>query len=104
MPPAGTCRRGASLAADCGESSAEEIVAASARKVALLCQDLQFAFDPGRIVIGGGIGLAAGYLERVRAALPALSSRLRPAIVPAQLGIRAGLVGVADLALNRLSS
>ena len=84
------------------EAWAETIVEASARKVALLCQDLQFAFDPGRIVIGGGIGLAKGYLERVRAALPALKDRLRPVIVPAQLGIRAGLVGVADLALNTL--
>lgn len=89
-------------AADSGAPWAQAIVEASAVKVARLCQDLQFAFDPGRIVIGGGIGLAAGFLERVRAALPALGDRLRPVIVPAQLGVRAGLVGVADLALNTL--
>ena len=92
--------QGVFAAADRGQGWAETIVNASARKIALLCQDLQFAFDPGRIVIGGGIGLAAGYLERVRAGLPALRSRLRPVIVPAQLGVRAGLVGVADLALK----
>ncbi len=96
--------QGVFAAAGRGEAWAETIVNASARKVALLCQDLQFAFDPGRIVIGGGIGLAAGYLERVRAALPALNDRLRPVIVPALLGVRAGLVGVADLALNTLST
>ncbi|HTJ57324.1 MAG TPA: putative N-acetylmannosamine-6-phosphate 2-epimerase [Devosiaceae bacterium] len=81
---------------------AEAIVAASARKVALLCQDLQLVFDPKRIVIGGGIGLAPGYLDRVRAHLPQFRSRLRPRIVPARLGVRAGLIGVADLAATSL--
>jgi N-acetylmannosamine-6-phosphate 2-epimerase/N-acetylmannosamine kinase len=84
-----------------GESWADGIIAASAQKVALLCHDLHFAFDPARIVIGGGIGLAAGYLDRVRAALPALRPRLTPTLVPAQFGTRAGLVGIADLAINR---
>jgi N-acetylmannosamine-6-phosphate 2-epimerase/N-acetylmannosamine kinase len=88
-------------AAGQGEPWADGIVAASARKVALLCHDLHFAFDPARIVIGGGIGLAAGYLDRVRAALPELRARLTPTIVPAQLGAHAGLVGIADLAGNR---
>jgi predicted NBD/HSP70 family sugar kinase len=84
-----------------GEAWADRIVAASAQKVALLCHDLHFAFDPARIVIGGGIGLAAGYLDRVRAALPELRARLTPTIVSAQLGARAGLVGIADLAGNQ---
>ena len=96
--------QGVFAAADRREAWAEAIVNASALKVALLCQDLQFAFDPGRIVIGGGIGLAAGYLDRMRAALPRLKDRFRPVIVPALLGVRAGLVGVADLALNTLST
>lgn len=86
-----------------GEGWADAIVADSARKVALLCQDLQFALDPRRIVVGGGIGLADGYLGRVRASLPGLATRLRPVIVPARLGVRAGLVGVADLAVKTLS-
>ena len=47
--------------------------------------------------MGGGIGLAPGFIERVRVALPDLGSRLRPELVPAQLGVRAGLIGVADL-------
>ena len=90
--------------AEGGAAWASAIVEASAAKVALLCQDLQFGFDPDRIVIGGGIGLAPGYLDRVRAALPQLKPRLKPVIVPARLGVRAGLVGVADLALSMLST
>jgi N-acetylmannosamine-6-phosphate 2-epimerase / N-acetylmannosamine kinase len=92
-------------AAGRGEAWAETIVAASARKVALLCHDIKLALDPAHIVVGGGIGLATGFLERVRSALPDVGVRLRPAIVPAQLGGRAGLIGVADLAnrgFNRL--
>lgn len=80
------------------EAWAEAIIAASARKVALLCQDIKLALDPARIVMGGGIGLAPGFLDRVKSALPDLGARLRPEIVPARLGVRAGLIGVADLA------
>jgi N-acetylmannosamine-6-phosphate 2-epimerase/N-acetylmannosamine kinase len=96
--------QGVFASAEGGVPWAQAIIDASAAKVALLCQDLQFGFDPDRIVIGGGIGLAPGYLDRVRAALPELKPRLKPVIVPARLGVRAGLVGVADLALSMLST
>lgn len=85
-------------AARAGEGWAEAIIQRSARGVALLCQDIQLGLDPRRIVIGGGIGLAPGYLDRVRAALPELGSRLRPRVVAAQGGPYAGVLGVADLA------
>lgn len=85
-------------AAKRGEPWAESVLSISAHKVALLCQNLQFAYDPDRIVIGGGIGLAAGFIERVRARLPRLGPRLEPTLVPARLGARAGLIGVAALA------
>lgn len=81
-----------------GAGWAEAIIAASARKVALLCQDIQLTLDPKRVVIGGGIGLAEGYLDFVRASLPDLGPRLRPTIVPARCGPQAGAIGVADLA------
>jgi predicted NBD/HSP70 family sugar kinase len=89
---------GVFAAATAGDAWANEIIDASAQKVALLCADIQLLFDPRRIVIGGGIGLAAGFLDRVRANLKGLSPRLRPALVAAKLGANAGLVGVADLA------
>ena len=85
-------------AAAAGAAWAETIIASSARKIAQLCSDIQLTFDPKRIVIGGGIGLAAGFIGRVEADLAGLRARLRPTLVPARLGARAGLVGIADLA------
>ena len=58
--------------------------------------------DPKRIVIGGGIGLAPGYLDRIAANLKQIRPRLRPLLAPAQLGPRAGIVGIADLASSSL--
>lgn len=85
-----------------GAAWAEEILNVSARRVALLCQDIQLGFDPRRIVIGGGIGLAPGYLERVEAQLPDLGRRLRPLLVAAKGGRHAGVLGAADLVRNLL--
>lgn len=84
-------------AASAGESWADQILDQSAARVALLCSDIQLMFDPRRIVIGGGIGLAPGYLARVEHALPQSRPRLRPRLVAAQLGSLAGVIGVADL-------
>lgn len=80
-----------------GTAWAEGIVAQSARKIALLCADIHLLLEPPRIVIGGGIGLATGFLDRVRNELALLDPRLRPSVAPARLGVHAGLVGVADL-------
>jgi N-acylmannosamine kinase/N-acetylmannosamine-6-phosphate 2-epimerase/N-acetylmannosamine kinase len=85
-------------AAASGSDWAEAIIAASARRTALLCSNIQLALDPDRIVIGGGIGLAPGYLESVRQALGGLSPRLTPQLHAAALAERAGVVGIADLA------
>ena len=87
-------------AAHNGQSWAEAIVDASARRTALLCQDIQLMLDPRRIVIGGGIGLAEGYIGRVTAHLAHLAPRLCPSLAPAHLAGHAGIVGVADLAAN----
>jgi N-acetylmannosamine-6-phosphate 2-epimerase/N-acetylmannosamine kinase len=87
-------------AAKTGATWAIDIVTASARKVALLAQDIQFALDPKRIIIGGGIGLADGYLDRVRGQLAIERQWLRPVIAPAGLGGHAGVIGAADLALS----
>ncbi|QMV00192.1 ROK family protein [Devosia sp. D6-9] len=93
---------GVFAAARTGESWARAVIDASARRVALLCQDIQSMFDTPRIAIGGGIGLAEGYLDNVRSQLPAYRPRLAPNLVPARLGGHAGIVGVADLAASTL--
>jgi len=84
--------------AEAGEPWAEALVAGSARRLALLCRDIQMTLDPPAIVVGGGVGLARGYLDRVHAALADLPPELAPRLLPAKLGVRAGILGVADLA------
>jgi N-acetylmannosamine-6-phosphate 2-epimerase/N-acetylmannosamine kinase len=95
---------GVFAAAAGGEAWAERTVGAAAKKVALLCADVQLLLNPPRIVIGGGIGLAAGFLERVRAGVGHLDSALRPELVAARLGADAGLVGAANLSVSSFSS
>ena len=84
-----------------GVPTAGAILDTSAARVARLCTNLQRILAPEVIVIGGGIGLAPGYLARVRAALGDLAPPVRPDIVPAALGADAGAVGVAALAAQQ---
>ncbi|MDL2401927.1 putative N-acetylmannosamine-6-phosphate 2-epimerase [Rhizobium mayense] len=84
--------------AEKGAPWAKAIVSQSVLRVATLCRDIQMMLDPKRIVVGGGIGLAKGYLDQMREQLAGIESRLRPVLVPAKLGSRAGIIGVASLA------
>ncbi|MBE1206238.1 ROK family protein [Aminobacter carboxidus] len=85
-------------AAASGHAWAQDIIMASVGQTALLCRNIKLMLDPARIVIGGGIGLAPGYLESVRQALGSLPPRLTPRLHAAALGESAGVVGIADLA------
>lgn len=84
-----------------GAAWAKAVVEQSAGRVALLCRDIQLMIDPRRIVIGGGIGLAPGYLDLVRSQLGGLNSRITPTLAAAELGSRAGIIGAADLARSK---
>jgi predicted NBD/HSP70 family sugar kinase len=90
-------------AAATGQEWAEALVVQSARHVAWCLESLQLLIDPTCFVIGGGVGLAPGYLDRVRATLETTSDLLRPIIRPAALGAEAGLIGVSDYARSRPS-
>lgn len=79
---------------------AETIVTESARRAALLCQNIQMTLDPEFIVIGGGVGLAAGYLDRITRYCATMSVCQRPNLMPAALGRDAGIIGVADLTIK----
>lgn len=81
-----------------GNEAAEGILHESARRVARLSHDLQLMFDPHVTVIGGGVGLAPGYVERMVACVKHFQPLVRPTFVLAELGKDAGVIGVADLA------
>lgn len=87
-------------AANDGEEWAIGIIGGVARRFARLCCDIQLAIDPARIVIGGGIGLATGFIDRVKAEIEAIGPSAVPALRAATLGPKAGIVGIADLALT----
>lgn len=78
----------------------------SARYVATGLRNVVYALAPERIVIGGGVGLADGFVPAVRAALPGvlggypgLPEHADDAfVVAAALGTRAGIVGALALA------
>lgn len=84
--------------------AAGQIIDQSAMRIARLVRNLQLAFDPQCIVIGGGVGLAAGYLPRVAACLADLPAIYRPTLVPAALGADAGLIGIAALTLTETTN
>lgn len=86
-----------------GAGWAEAIIDGSAQKVARLARNLQLLFDPSLIVVGGGIGLAPGYLERLRAALADLEDHYRPTLERAALGADAGAIGIAALTIPHTS-
>ncbi len=87
-------------AAAAGQDWAEAIVTKTAQKVAALTADIQLMFDPDEIVVGGGIGLATGFLDRVKAEHLHLAERLRPRLAAARSGTAAGILGAADMALT----
>ncbi|SKA24273.1 ROK family protein [Consotaella salsifontis] len=90
--------------ASSGEAWAREIVSASAGRVARLCRNIQLALDPPRIVLGGGIGLADGFIDAVSALMPPLGAVPPVALCRARLGVRAGILGVGDLARAAFSA
>jgi predicted NBD/HSP70 family sugar kinase len=83
-----------------GAAWAEELLDVAARRIAAALASLQALLDPDCIVIGGGVGLAPGFVPRLRVHLAGLGDRLRPELREAMLGAHAGLLGVADFALT----
>jgi N-acylmannosamine kinase len=88
-----------------GDPDANAKLLESARLVAFKLADLRVTLGIERAAIGGGLGLSDGYLGRVRAVLDSLGepwSRLE--VVPAALGVDAGLVGAAAWADQKSST
>jgi glucokinase len=86
------------------DPAAEPVVADAARRLGLVLAGLVNALDPGAVVIGGGLGLHAGYRDRVVAALrPEVydpDARELP-VLPAGLGADAPVIGAALVSTRR---
>lgn len=67
-------------------------------------RSMQLLLDPDCFVIGGGIGLADGFIARLRALAHDIEPDYRPDIRAAALGADAGLIGIADLARTQEKS
>ncbi|HET8727783.1 MAG TPA: putative N-acetylmannosamine-6-phosphate 2-epimerase [Alphaproteobacteria bacterium] len=93
---------GVFAAARSGADWAEGIIARSAGALAAALAGLKAVIDPEVVVLGGGVGLAPGYVDRVRRSLESFPAMMCPAVVPATLGADAGIIGAADLAVQKL--
>ena len=70
----------------------------SAGLIAAKLADLRVTLGITRAVIGGGLGLAPGYFERLKKNLERLPKLYQLELVPAALGVDAGLIGAANWA------
>jgi glucokinase len=91
-----------------GDSAALEVLALIGERLGAGISGLVNAFDPQVVVVGGGV-MAAGDLllepARAEAARRQLQAPDRPVpIVPARLGVEAGMLGAAVLALDGLAA
>ena len=88
----------ASAEAALADPAAAAIVEDAAARLGAVLAALVNALDPGAVIIGGGLGLHAGYRERVTAALRAAvydpAARELP-VLPAGLGADAAVIGAA---------
>ncbi|EEX94626.1 N-acetylmannosamine kinase [Vibrio orientalis CIP 102891 = ATCC 33934] len=74
---------------------AETIISHSAQAIATLCCNLKATLDLDVIVLGGGVGLAKGYLDRVRKAIQTRPSAFQIPVTEAIGNYDACLLGAA---------
>ena len=86
-----------------GNIAAQELISRSAKAIANLAADLVIGMDIQKIVIGGSVGLAEGYLPLVRHFLQQLPTIYQCPLENARLGQDAGLIGAAAWAESRLN-
>jgi N-acylmannosamine kinase len=91
-------------AASNGDQLAERILDQAAKALAEAFANIVASVDLDAVALGGGVGLAAGFLDRVRRHISRLPAVFQRQIKPAAAGPDAGLVGVADLVWRKFSS
>lgn len=87
-----------------GDAGAEEQIQAVAVPLLRAMRSLQLLLDPDYFVVGGGLGLAEGFVARLRGLAHDIEPDYRPDIRAAALGAEAGLIGIADLARTQRTS
>ena len=101
-PTRSRVRRSPTPARD-GDPLSIELLADIGRWLGVGLAGMAAAFDPGCIIIGGGLSEAGDFLieptrRRSRARLTGRGHRDEPVIVRAELGPNAGFIGAADMA------
>lgn len=86
------------------DEKATALVSRSAKAIANLVADLVIGMDIQKVVIGGSVGLAEGYLPLVQTYLQQMPEVYRGAIESAQLGQDAGLIGAASWAMAQIQA
>ncbi|NDW54269.1 ROK family protein [Aliiroseovarius sp. PrR006] len=84
-----------------GEKWAQQLIQDSSAAIAELCANLAASLGIERVVIGGGVGLAPGYLDRVKTHLLDEPELFRPEIVGSSLGKHSALFGALSVAVER---
>ena len=87
-----------------GDGAAQQILDTAGRALGVALADLVRVLDPAAVIVGGGLGSAAGATHRALAAAYAGRLASRPGAPPlnrASLGARAGLVGAGLAAHER---
>ncbi|CQD39160.1 N-acetylmannosamine kinase [Yersinia mollaretii] len=85
-----------------GNVQAENIINRSATAIAQMLADMKMALDLEIVILGGSVGLAVGYLERVMGAQKALPEIYRVPVQAAHHRQDSGLLGAALWAKNIL--
>lgn len=85
-----------------GNVQAENIINRSATAIAQMLADMKMALDLEVVILGGSVGLAVGYLERVMGAQKALPEIYRVPVQAAHHRQDSGLLGAALWAKNIL--
>ena len=78
------------------DAAVSAIVDRSARAVATAIADVRALLGIQLVVIGGSVGLAEGYIERVQRHLGTEPDLFRPRLIPARLGSESALFGVVQ--------
>lgn len=89
--------------ASAGDPLASEILNRAAQQISSVLIDCVAMLDLDWVVIGGGVGLAPGFIDLIHAAVDRAPENFRRPVLAAKLGVDAGLIGVARLVDERKS-